>query len=247
MVSFDIILQMAEILVSACLTGEKCRYDGNAQTKRVVQEWVKEGKAIPFCPEVAAGLPIPRPAAEIQGGRVITIDGQDQTEDFIVGANLGLELCRIQGIQKAFLALHSPSCGLGLIYDGNFTGKLIPGEGIFATLLRKNGIEVLNPVDHQIIQVISNALKPLSKSLPGGAWGRIWGVAAQGSSFGSHHLIRNEGAVIDVSQHRETGEIEIWEFRLRPDYDQLGKQVQDILQDAGLLKFIHRWHGRHDV
>lgn len=228
---------MAEILVSACLAGERCRYDGRSNTKKEVLRWVKEGKAVPFCPEVAGGLNIPRPGAEIKDGRVVTIQGEDVTEQFQLGASRGLELCQLLDLRKAFLAIHSPSCGSGLIYDGSFSKNLIPGDGTLAKLLSQNGIKVTGPRDNAIIQTISKALKPLSKSERVGFWGRPWGAAHQGSFFGSHHLLGDEESVVDICQHRKTGKVVVTEY----GGTALGDEVREVLGRAGLFSFVNQW------
>ncbi len=228
---------MPEILVSACLAGERCRYDGKANLNREARRWVETGKAIPFCPEVAGGLSIPRPQAEIKEGRVITRDGEDMTPEFFLGAQKGLELCETHKIKRAFLMIHSPSCGSGLIYDGSFSKRLIPGDGIMGGLFKQNGVSVFSPADNSVIQVISDALKPLSKSADVGFWGRPWGVAHQGPFFGSHHLLGDEYSVVDICQHRRTGEVVVTEY----GDSTLGKKVRDTLEEAGLLGFINQW------
>ena len=133
------------ILVSRCLLGEPCRYDGASKPVERVQKLEKEGYTlIPVCPEVAGGLSTPRPPAEIQSdGRVVNREGTDVTAQYQAGACHALELARIHGCTTAILKEKSPSCGNGRVYDGSFTGKLIPGQGVTARLLTENGIRVL--------------------------------------------------------------------------------------------------------
>ncbi len=140
------------ILVSACLCGVKCRYDGNAKPDEAVIALLREGKAIPVCPEQLGGLPVPRPPAEIMegdgeavlGGSACVRNrlGQDVTQAFIAGAEETMNIARLSGARKAILKANSPSCGAGIIYDGTFSGNTRAGDGVAAALLRKNGIEV---------------------------------------------------------------------------------------------------------
>lgn len=130
------------IIVSACLAGVKCRYDGKANPSDKVNELVKEGKAVLVCPEQLGGLTTPRPTAEKVGERVLTKDGVDVTPQFIKGAKESLKIAKENGCNEAILKSKSPSCGCGKIYDGTFSGKLIDGDGIFTELLKKNNINV---------------------------------------------------------------------------------------------------------
>jgi uncharacterized protein YbbK (DUF523 family) len=130
------------IIVSACLAGIKCRYNGKSACDLTVKTLVKEGKAIPVCSEVLGGLPTPRSAVEIVGNCLLDQAGRDYTKEFTEGAKKGLEIAVKNRCKKAILKSKSPSCGFGLIYDGSFTGKLKKGNGVFADLLQKNGIEI---------------------------------------------------------------------------------------------------------
>jgi uncharacterized protein YbbK (DUF523 family) len=130
------------IIVSACLTGVLCRYDGAAKECEKVIRLVAEEKAIPVCPEQLGGLPTPREPAEIIGNRVIRKDGVDVTEAFHRGAREALRIARIAGAKTAILKARSPSCGSGKIYDGSFTGRLVDGDGVFAKACKQAGIEV---------------------------------------------------------------------------------------------------------
>jgi len=130
------------IIVSACLAGIYCRYNGEIQPVEPVVDLVRQGLAIPFCPEAHGGLPTPRPPCEIINGRVINTKGVDQTEEFQRGAEEGLRLAKLIGCQEAILKANSPTCGSGEIYDGTFSGTRIPGDGFFAAILKKNGITV---------------------------------------------------------------------------------------------------------
>lgn len=133
-----------EYMVSACLCGEKTRYDGKTSVSGKVKKLVNEGKAIMVCPEVDGGLSVPRLPCEIQKGEVINTACEDMTEYFAAGAIKTLETAKKYGIKKAILKEKSPSCGSNFIYDGTFSRTLIPGEGITSKLLRQYGIEVIS-------------------------------------------------------------------------------------------------------
>lgn len=139
------------IAVSACLLGEACRYDGASKPSPPVQGLadLPGVELVPICPEVAGGLPTPRAASEIVrmpdgAARVKTRDGTDNTAAFVAGAHAVLETCREHGCETAVLKSKSPSCGSGTIYDGTFSGALVPGWGIAAQLLRDAGIAVVD-------------------------------------------------------------------------------------------------------
>lgn len=135
------------IIVSACLAGLHCRYDGGEKPNNEVIRLVAEGKAIPVCPEQLGGLSTPRLPAEIIDGRVIREDGVDVTSEFERGAQDALTLAKLAGAKSAILKAKSPSCGSGRIYDGSFSAKVIPGDGIMAELFKKNGIAVQTEED----------------------------------------------------------------------------------------------------
>lgn len=139
-------------LISACLAGIPCRYDGQARGREGMAELVASGQALTFCPETFGGLKIPRVPSEIVGGdghdvldgkaRVMSRDGKDLTQEFVKGALAVLELCRKLGADEVLLKSKSPSCGIGRIYNGTFTGILREGDGVTAALLSRNGINV---------------------------------------------------------------------------------------------------------
>lgn len=136
-------------LISACLVGVNCRYNGTNTLDEKLRRLVEDGKAIPVCPEVMGDLPIPREPCEVKktGDKVKEVIGQsgkEYTNFFLKGAEKTLEICKIIGIEKAILQSRSPSCGYGKIYDGTFSGKLIEGNGVTAELLAENGIKVFN-------------------------------------------------------------------------------------------------------
>lgn len=130
------------LLVSACLLGCACRYDGGAKPCRAALALAKKHELVPVCPEQLGGLPTPRPPAEIRRERVMNRLGQDVTDAYHKGAAEALKLCRILNCQGAVLKARSPSCGSGRVYDGSFAGTLVPGDGITAHLLKAEGIPV---------------------------------------------------------------------------------------------------------
>lgn len=155
---------MTKILVSSCLLGHKVRYNakdrspGNPQFESLLATH----EIVPFCPEVSAGLPIPRPPAEIDRGegsdvlseeaRVVDIQGRDVSDAFILGAHQALNMCRRENIRYALLTEGSPSCGSAFIYDGRFNGTRKAGTGVTAALLEQHGIAVFS--EHRIDELI---------------------------------------------------------------------------------------------
>ena len=133
-----------EILVSACLLGVPCRYDGASKAHGDVVRLAEAGHIlIPVCPEQLGGLPTPRPPAERRGDGVFTQAGDNVTEPYRRGAEQTLALCRLLGCEAAILKERSPSCGAGAVYDGTFSRRLTAGDGVTAALLRENGITVV--------------------------------------------------------------------------------------------------------
>ena len=132
------------ILVSACLAGIRCRWNGKASPCAKVISLVKKGKAIPVCPEQLGGLPTPRPAAEQLKRRVVDAKGNDYTAAFWKGAKEGLKIAKMAKCRVAILKSKSPSCGSGLVYDGTFSSKLKKGNGIFSAMLKRNGIRAVD-------------------------------------------------------------------------------------------------------
>jgi len=129
-------------IVSACLAGIKCRWDGEAKPCQKVIDLVKQGKAIPVCPEQLGGLTTPRNLAEQKDNKVFTKDGKDVTSQFEKGAEKALKIAKLANCNEAIMKSKSPSCGSGKIYDGTFSGKLIDGDGVFAKILKKNNIKI---------------------------------------------------------------------------------------------------------
>jgi uncharacterized protein YbbK (DUF523 family) len=146
---------MQKILVSACLLGEAVRYDGAAHGPFAqLQAWQAEGRVLALCPEMAGGLPTPRPPAEILGGQgravlagqqvVRDCHGRDVSDAFRAGAARALALVREQGIGMAVLKARSPSCGNRQTYSGEFSGRLVDGAGVTAAALQAAGVVVFN-------------------------------------------------------------------------------------------------------
>lgn len=154
--------------MSSCLVGRPVRYDGAAKpvTDALFERWRAEGRLVPVCPEIAGGLPVPRPPAEITpadaspgttgavpdaepallapGARIMTESGQDVTDEFVRGAHVALETARRAGVRIAILKESSPSCGSRRVHDGTFSGTKVPGMGVTAALLTSAGIRVFS-------------------------------------------------------------------------------------------------------
>ncbi|QUM84906.1 DUF523 domain-containing protein [Moritella sp. 28] len=153
---------MNKVLISACLLGDKVRYDGKSlfTSSDILQEWIDKGRIISICPEVSSGMSIPRAPAEINGGdgydvlegiiSVMENTGNNVTEDFLRGANNALKLCKANEITVAVLAEFSPSCGSSSVYSGDFSGRKVNGVGVTAALLTSNGIKVFS--QHQLTE-----------------------------------------------------------------------------------------------
>ncbi len=135
------------IVVSACLLGENCKYDGTNNKNNKVLDFLQGREYIAICPEMLGSLPCPRIPAEIKGSKVFNKEGKDVTEQFLNGAKKALEIAVKNGADMAILKESSPSCGVNTIYDGNFTGTKIKGSGITAELLKNQGIKVITEKD----------------------------------------------------------------------------------------------------
>ena len=131
------------ILISACLLGLSCRYDGDSKPHPLAEELARRHQLVPVCPEQLGGLPTPRPPAERWGDRVVTREGGDVTAQYRRGAEETWKLCRLLDCQAAVLKERSPSCGSGEIYDGTFTGTRISGDVVTAETLRAQGIRIV--------------------------------------------------------------------------------------------------------
>lgn len=136
-----------KIAVSACLLGENCKYNGGNNYSEKLIEYIKGHEVISICPEVLGGLSIPRETAEIVNGIVSNKDGTSVDKEFRKGAEIALEIVKEQQVDLVILQSRSPSCGVNTIYDGSFSGKIIPGQGVFASLLQENGIKIIDVAD----------------------------------------------------------------------------------------------------
>ncbi len=139
-------------VISACLCGFLCRYDGKGCGKDAFRRLLLSGRAVVVCPETLGGLPVPRDPSEILGGdgqrvlssnaEIVDIKGRNVTQAYLKGARLALSIALLAGCDKAILKARSPACGLGSVYDGTFTGTKTPGDGVFAALLKNYGFNV---------------------------------------------------------------------------------------------------------
>ena len=134
---------MEKILVSSCLLGTNCKYDGTNNRNEKVLEYIKDYEVIPICPEILGGLSTPRTPSERVFDKVISKDGKDVTKEYHKGAEETLYLAKLFNVKKALLKAKSPSCGSNGIYDGTFTHTRINDDGVTAKLLKSNGIEVI--------------------------------------------------------------------------------------------------------
>ncbi|MBQ9009345.1 MAG: DUF523 domain-containing protein [Clostridia bacterium] len=141
------------LVVSACLAGIPCRMDGKAKPIPAIRKLVEEGKAVTVCPEVLGGLPTPRIPSERSGDRVINRAGEDVTDAFSAGARRALETVREVKAEAVILKARSPSCGIGKIYDGTFTGTLTEGNGVFAEMVCSAGIPVYTEENYMELQI----------------------------------------------------------------------------------------------
>ena len=135
------------ILVSACLAGQACRYDASAAPHPEVMRLAGLGRVLPVCPEVLGGLGVRREPVEWRAGRVVSRVGVDCTSALESGARKSLAVALEKGCRLAVLKARSPACGSGRIYDGSFSGRLIPGDGLWAALLKADGLKVLTEED----------------------------------------------------------------------------------------------------
>ncbi len=138
-----------KILVSACLLGCNCKYNGGNNTTQDIIKLRDKYELAEFCPEVAGGLKIPRSPSEIKLGKVVNAEGEDVTEYFKRGAELALVKCRKENIKTAILKERSPSCGSEFIYDGTFSGRTVEGAGVTTVLLKSEGITVFSEYNYK--------------------------------------------------------------------------------------------------
>ena len=135
------------MLVSACLLGVACRYDGRGQAIPRLNELLAACEVIPVCPEQLGGLPTPRTPSERVGARVLSKNGADVTDAFRRGADAACQLARLYGARLALMKARSPSCGAGTIYDGSFSGRVAPGDGVTGEALKAMGLDVYTEDD----------------------------------------------------------------------------------------------------
>ncbi len=138
---------MPHYVVSACLAGKNCRYDGKSSPNDYVHELVASGQAIPLCPEELGGLSTPRTPCEIVNDKIMTKQGVDYTDAFILGAQKALMLAKKEGCRAAILKSRSPSCGRDFVYDGTFSKTLVAGQGVWAKMLLEAGFEIFSEED----------------------------------------------------------------------------------------------------
>ncbi len=138
---------MEKILISACLIGDKCKYNGGDNKNPLIEKLLEQYELIPFCPEVEGGLKTPRDPAEIIGERVKTESGRDVSFQYNRGADLASNICLYLDIKVAILKETSPSCGVNEIYDGTFSRRKIKGQGITTKRLRQMGVRVISEND----------------------------------------------------------------------------------------------------
>ncbi len=143
---------MSKIIVSACLLGIPCRYDGKSCPNERVLKLAEKHTLIPVCPEQNGGLSTPRPPAEIIDGKVINKIGTDVSEQYLRGAQIALDVAELNQADFVLLKAKSPSCGKGRIYDGSFSGKLIPGNGKTASLFLEKGYIVFNEEEIDLLE-----------------------------------------------------------------------------------------------
>lgn len=141
-----------KVLVSACLLGENCKYNGGNNYHSGVAAFLADKDVILICPEMLAGLGTPRNCAEIVNGKVVDDTGKDVDEDFRRGVALAMERIKNEPIGFAVLQSRSPTCGVHQIYDGSFSGTLIPGQGLLAKELIRKGIKVLDAEEFNLIK-----------------------------------------------------------------------------------------------
>lgn len=142
-----------KLLVSACLLGINCKYNGKNNKNEKILELLKDHDLIPVCPETLGGLQTPRIPSEIQNNKVITKDGKDVTKEYQKGAQEALKIAKLYDCKVAILKEKSPSCGCGKIYDGTFSKTLINGDGITTRLLKENNIKIIGESDKAIDQL----------------------------------------------------------------------------------------------
>ncbi len=156
-----------KILISACLLGVNCKYDGGNNRTEALLPLLRGHDVRSVCPEVLGGLPVPRTPAEMKDGEVVFEDGTSADAAFRAGARAGLALARMLQPDLVIQKSRSPSCGAGEIYDGSFSHVRIPGDGVFAGLLKQEGFRVIT--DEDAPRVLSAMKLPAAESVGGKA------------------------------------------------------------------------------
>ena len=156
---------MERLLISACLIGAKCKYSGghNALPENALAALRKRYALVPVCPETAGGLGVPREPSERRDDAVISRSGRDVTAAYCRGAAIAGELCERFGCRTALLKERSPSCGSGAVYDGSFSGTLVPGDGVTAELLKGRGVLVVGEGELEKLLGLETVKKPPKK------------------------------------------------------------------------------------
>ncbi len=148
---------MEKLLISACLIGTNCKYNGKNNYLELVEGLKKKYELIPVCPEILGGLDIPRNPSEIKNNKVISNKGIDVTKEFNLGAKSALEIAMKNNVKIALLKDGSPSCGSNYVYDGTFSKTKIKGNGITSILLKENGIKVFS--ENEISKLLQRPYK----------------------------------------------------------------------------------------
>lgn len=135
------------VLVSACLLGKNCKYNGGNNCSPAILDFLKDKQVIPICPEILAGMPAPRPPVEVNDSRVLRKNGEDVTDAYCSGVCKAMQIAAQQPIDLVILKSRSPTCGVGQRYDGTFTGTLVNQSGLFAEALQQAGYSVKSSDD----------------------------------------------------------------------------------------------------
>ncbi len=211
------------VAISACLLGSPVRYDGGAKPCQEVIDLARKVRVCRVCPECAAGLEIPRPPAEQRDGRVLLADGRDVTAEFDRGAALCERSVARSGARLAVLKAKSPSCGVGLVYDGTYTGRLVAGRGVFAARLEERGVCVVTEdvvrackpsVEHPVAIVLGSGLGHLGslvRPVRRVAYQDVEGFPADARPVAGHSFEATVGTIDDVPVVVYPGRIHLYQ------------------------------------
>ena len=228
------------VIVSGCLMGERCRYDGGTKPVDAVQALASKVQTLSVCPETAAGLPVPRPPAERVGDKIMLKGGEDVTDAFERGANLSLKRCLDFDAPLAILKAKSPSCGHGVIYDGTYTGKLTAGDGVFARLLEREGICVVSEdvveacrpsVEHPVAIVVGTGLghiKDLVHPVRRIPYAEIPGFPADARTIEGHSYEAVVGTIEEVPVVVYPGRIHLYQGYSAPQVTSLVRHAHRL-------------------